>query len=58
MVYQPLITDADNNMVFLLESATVSLYGASDLGQESISISDLSLQALANMGIEVTGETS
>lgn len=58
MVYQPLITDADNNAVFGLESATVTLLDAPDSADESISISDLTVQGLSALGIVVTGKTS
>lgn len=57
-VYQPVITDADNNMVFGLESATVVLIGASDSTEESISVSDLTVQSLSSLGITVTGRTA
>lgn len=55
MVYQPLIADGDNNMVFGLESASATLQGASDLAVESISVSSLAIQALSELGISVTG---
>ena len=53
MIYQPLITDSDNNMVFEMESASVMLADA--LPEESISISTSAMQALSGLGISVTG---
>lgn len=54
MVFQPVLSDADNNMVFGLESASITLVGASDL-EEFIGVSDATVQALSAQGITVTG---
>lgn len=57
MIFQPLITDEDNNMVFGMESASVVLMNA-ELPEESISISDTATEALSDLGISVTGNWS
>lgn len=55
MVYQPLIRDADNNNVFFMESASVSLLGATDSDEEFIGISAVNVNGLQSLGISVTG---
>ncbi len=56
MVYQPRISDEDNNVMFGMESASVTLLGAADSTMESISVSSLAIDGLLEIGISVTGE--
>ena len=56
MVFQPVITDADNNEVFMMEYAQVSLLNEQDVGEEHIAVSSSVVDALVTMGITVTGK--
>ena len=56
MVYQPRIMDADNNEVFGMESARVSLLNVQDPEDEHIIVSSSVIDALSAMGIAVSGE--
>ena len=58
MVYQPRISDADNNMVFGLESAVVTLANAQDSGDEFITVPNATISDLEGRGINVSGETN
>ncbi len=55
MVYQPRITDADNNEVFGLESASVALLEVQDVEEEYIIVSNTTIEALSTLGISVSG---
>jgi hypothetical protein len=54
MIFQPVITDGDNNAVFGMESASVELLNA-ELPEESIGISASAISALSDLGISVNG---
>ncbi len=55
MVYQPVISDADSNTLFLLESASIVLLDVPDALYENISVSDLLLEGLLDLGISIRG---
>lgn len=55
MVFQPLISDRDNIMVFGLEGATITLTGG--LEGESLSISESTVESLTDLGISVSGKS-
>ena len=56
MVYQPLIRDMDNDTIFGLESAMISLLDNPDGTDERIYVSELTLEGLLNLGIASTGK--
>ena len=58
MVYQPRISDVDNNMVFGLESAVVTLANAQNSGDEFIMVPNATISDLEGLGISVSGETN
>ena len=53
--FQPDITDADNNAVFLMESATVMLLDVLDGNSEVIAVPSDAANGLAMLGITVQG---
>ena len=56
MIYQPVISDGDNNMVVGLVSGSVTLLDAS--ASEFIGVSDEVISRLSDLGISVTGKSS
>lgn len=54
-IFQPGITDADNNTVFLMESASVALFDAVDGSLEVIEVPQASRDGLATLNISVEG---
>ena len=55
-VYQPVISDRDNTEMFLIHSATVTMYNVSDGDREGIFIDDTTGQQLRAMGVSVEGK--
>ena len=54
-IFQPDITDADNNAVFLMESASVTLFDAVDGSLEGIEVPQATRDGLATLNILVEG---
>ena len=54
-IFQPDITDADNNTVFLMESATITLSDAVDGSLEGIEVPQATQDGLATLNISVIG---
>lgn len=55
-MYQLVISDRDNTEMFLIHSATVTMYNVSDGNSEGIFIDDATGQQLRAMGISVEGK--